>query len=143
MHTELSLKIGQLAEATGTPVETIRYYEREGLLPPPARSGNNYRHYGRAHAQRLAFIRRCRALDMSLGDVRLLLRFKDAPDEDCATVNALLDEHIAHVQARLRELRVLDGELRALRRRCPGGTDAGHCGILAGLASPAARSGRA
>ena len=134
------MKIGELADATGTQIETIRYYEREGLLPSPGRSSGNYRIYDDAHAQRLAFIRQCRALDMTLNEIRVLLRFKDAPDEDCTAVNALLDEHIAHVNTRLRELRALDNQLRALRDRCGVAKDAGSCGILHELSKPATTS---
>ena len=76
------MKIGKLAGATGTRAETIRFYEREGLLPPPAPTDGNYRVYGQAHAERLSFIRHCRGLDMSLDEIRLQLRFRDAPDEE-------------------------------------------------------------
>jgi len=131
------LKIGELAAVTETPVETIRFYEREGLLPEPPRSAANYRVYTAAHAERLAFIRNCRNLDMALGEVRELLRFKDAPGRDCTNVNALLDEHIGHVSQRVRELRSLERELRALRARCVSPGDGTQCGILGGLeASP-------
>ena len=124
------MKIGELAEATGTQIEAIRYYEREGLLPEPGRSTGNYRVYDLVHADRLSFIRRCRTLDMNLDEIRVLLRFKDAPAENCAQVNALLDDHIGHVASRVRELRSLDKELRALRDLCGVAQDAGHCGIL-------------
>ncbi len=136
------MKIGELAEVTGTPIETIRFYEREGLLPEPGRSGGNYRIYEEEHVARLSFIRHCRALDMNLDEVRVLLRFKDAPADNCAEVNILLDAHIEHVSQRMRELRSLGEELRALRDQCRVAQDAGHCGILNGL-SKAARSGSA
>lgn len=77
------MKIGELANLTQTQVETIRYYEREGLLPETARTGGNYRIYGDAHAARLSFIRHCRGLDMTLDEIRILLHFKDAPSENC------------------------------------------------------------
>lgn len=133
------MTIGELARAAGTQVETIRFYEREGLLPAPERSGGNYRIYGGAHAERLSFIRRCRSLDIAIDEIRVLLRFKDAPAENCREVNEVLDEHIAHVAARIGELRQLERHLRALRRLCRQVQDAGHCGILAGLARPAGR----
>ena len=131
------MKIGELAEATGSQIETIRYYERERLLPEPARSSGNYRIYDEAHVLRLSFIRHCRALDMNLEEIRVLLRFKDAPAQNCAEVNDLLDEHIGHVAARICELRKLDKELRALRDLCAEARDAGHCGILNGLSNAA------
>ena len=132
------MRIGPLAEDTGTPVETIRFYEREGLLPAPSRADNNYRLYTDAHADRLAFIRHCRNLDMTLDEVRALLRFKDAPRQDCAEVDALLDAHIEHVAQRIRELRALAGDLKLLRARCATPHVADGCGILSGLDSAAA-----
>ena len=127
------MKIGTLAEATGTPVETIRFYEREGLLPTAARTEGNYRIYTPHHAERLAFIRQCRSLDMTLDEVRVLLRFKDQPTADCGEVNSLLDEHIGHVAERIRALRALEKELRALRAACPVPHAAADCGILQGI----------
>ncbi len=127
------MKIGELARATSTPVETIRYYEREGLLPPAPRSEGNYRLYGPAHVERLAFVRHCRSLDMALDEIRTLLRFRDTPGAACDGVDALLDQHIGHVATRLRELRQLQRQLKALRAQCAGVHDAAHCGILSGL----------
>ena len=131
------MKIGDLAKATGTPVETIRYYEREGLLPAAARTEANYRHYAEAHTQRLQFVRHCRSLDMSLDEIRALLAFQDAPGDNCAEVNALLDAHIGHVARRIRELRALEKQLKELRAQCRGALDAEHCGILEGLSAQA------
>ena len=102
------MKIGELALATQTQVETIRFYEREGLIPQAPRSDGNYRIYGAKHVERLAFVRHCRSLDMTLEEIRVLLRFRDAPQAECGEVNALIDEHIEHVAARIRELRQLE-----------------------------------
>ncbi len=124
------MKIGELARVTGTPIETIRYYEREGLLAAPARSAGNFRIYADPHAERLSFVRHCRSLDMTLDEIRELLRFKNAPAENCGDVNTLLDTHIGHVAARIRELRALEKQLKSLRERCREGRDAAHCGIL-------------
>jgi len=132
------MRIGALAEATGTPVETIRFYEREGLLPAAARADNNYRLYTDAHTDRLAFIRHCRNLDMTLDEIRALLRFKDAPQQDCGEVDALLDAHIGHVAQRIRELRALEKDLKLLRARCSTPHAADECGILSGLDGAAA-----
>ena len=140
------MKIGDLARAAGTQAETIRYYEREGLLPEPARTESNYRSYGQEHLQRLAFIRHCRSLDMTLDEIRALLRFKDDPAGNCESVNELLDEHIGHVAERIRELRRLQAELKALRAQCDAA--GASCGILDSLdqdakraTAPAGRSG--
>jgi Cd(II)/Pb(II)-responsive transcriptional regulator len=119
------MKIGELALAAQTQVETIRYYEREGLLPQAPRSEGNYRIYGPEHVERLAFVRHCRSLDMTLDEIRVLLRFKDEPQAECGEVNALLDEHIGHVATRIRELRQLEKQLKALREQCAGVHDAG------------------
>ncbi len=127
------MKIGELAKTTGTQVETVRFYEREGLLPKAARTEGNYRVYSQAHAERLGFIRNCRNLDMTLNEIRALLRFKDAPSENCGDVNSLLDEHIGHVAERIRELRVLESALNALRLQCGEAHAAKDCGILQGL----------
>jgi Cd(II)/Pb(II)-responsive transcriptional regulator len=128
------MKIGDLSAASTTPIETIRYYEREGLLPAPARTQGNFRVYEAAHLERLQFIRYCRSLDMSLDEVRVLLRYKDAPGDDCGNVNALLDEHIGHVSRRIKELRALEKQLKELRERCLEARPVDQCGILAGLA---------
>ena len=128
------MKIGELAAASDTAVETVRYYEREGLLPAPARTASNYRLYGDVHLARLQFIRYCRGLDMSLDEIRVLLRFKDSPHENCAEVNVVLDEHIGHVTRRMQELRALEKELRELRAQCKEAREAQECGILERLA---------
>ena len=127
------MKIGELARLAGANVDTIRYYEREGLLPVPARSEGNYRIYGEAHVQRLFFIRRCRSLDMTPDEIRVLLHFKESPQENCADVNRLLDRHIGHVAQRMQELQELERQLKDLRERCGEARDAAHCGILDGL----------
>lgn len=135
------LRIGELAQATGTGVETIRYYEREGLLPAAARSQSNYRLYGPGHVERLAFIRHCRSLDMTLDEIRALLRIRDAPHADGGAVDALLDAHIGHVARRIRELRALQRQLRQLRAQCRLGThEAADCGILQELSHAAAQA---
>ena len=132
-----SLQIGELAKRTGCLVETIRYYEREGLLPNPVRSKGNYRLYTDIHVERLQFIRHCRVLDMTLEEIRNLLRFRDTPDENCSEVNALLDEHIEHVSNRIKELRFLQKDLRRLRSLCERAQAAKDCRILQSLAGPA------
>ncbi|WP_368643256.1 Cd(II)/Pb(II)-responsive transcriptional regulator [Castellaniella ginsengisoli] len=130
----MSIRIGELARQTETTAETIRFYEKEGLLPAPARSDGNYRLYGEAHLERLRFIRHCRTLDMALDEVRTLLRYRDTPTEDCADVNALLDEHIDAVEQRIKELKHLKQHLVTLRRKCAHPAPAQDCGILGALA---------
>ena len=127
------MTIGELARATGCGIETIRYYEHEGLLPKPGRTSGNFRRYGQEHVELLSFIRHCRSLDMALNEIRILLRFRSAPEKNCGEVNALLEIHIGHVEERIAELRSLEGQLRALREKCSSGRSAKHCGILQGL----------
>ena len=130
----MGIKIGDLARFTECQVETIRYYEKEGLLPSPPRSVGNFRLYGEAHVERLQFIRHCRSLGMTLADVRTLLGYRDTPSEDCGAINALLDQHIRQVEVRVTELIQLKGHLTALRDSCAGARPTPACGILEGLA---------
>jgi DNA-binding transcriptional MerR regulator len=132
------MKIGELARATDTPTETIRFYEREGLLAAPPRTASNYRRYGDAEVRRLSLIRRCRALDMSLSEVRALLRLADAPTQAGHEADATLDAHIGHVEARLRELKHLLAELLELRQHCRRAAPEAECGVLAELIKPEA-----
>ncbi len=124
------MKIGELARATDCPVETIRYYERELLLPEPARSEGNYRLYTQVHVERLTFIRNCRILDMTLEEIRSLLDLRDSPLDRCEGVNHLIDDHIQHVNARIQGLTALQQQLVELRQRCGGDSDNDQCGIL-------------
>lgn len=136
------MRIGELARRADCPVETVRYYEKAGLLAAPRRSGANYRDYGAAHLERLAFIRRCRALDMSLPEIRALIEAIENPGADCAPVDALLDEHIEHVAARIADLSALKRELDAVRAHCAGRQPASACGIVDTLSRPAAKRPR-
>jgi Cd(II)/Pb(II)-responsive transcriptional regulator len=123
------MKIGELAAQGGCEVQTVRFYEREGLLEEPEREASGYRRYAERHVKRLQFIRHCRSLDIPLPDVRELLTFASQPEQACAQVDALLDEHIARVRQRLAALRALQKQLIALRGRCDG--DPSHsCAIL-------------
>lgn len=127
------MKIGDLSAQAGMPVETIRFYEREGLLPKPSRTTSNYRIYEGHHVERLAFIRHCRSLDMALDEIRALLALQAAPNESCEAVNKVLDEHIEHVAQRIQELTALKRQLVSLRGQCAQAKDVAHCGILSGL----------
>lgn len=131
------LRIGELSRKAECLVQTVRFYESEGLLPEPARSDGNFRLYDDAHLQRLLFIRRCRAKDMTLDEIRQLLSFRDRPELDCGEVNALVDSHIAQVRAKIQELQELKRELLDLRRSCDTARTARECGILNSLAESA------
>ena len=129
------MKVGELALVARCTVETVRYYEREGLLPAPERTAANYRRYAQAHLDRLRFIRNCRALDMTHAEIRALLDTIDRPAADCRVINGVLDEHIEHVAARIDELRQLQDQLVTLRQRCQDERPIDACGILQGLAA--------
>ena len=126
-------RIGELSELGGCPVETIRYYEREGLLAKASRSSGNYRLYEKHHVDALQFIRNCRALDMMLEEIRALLSLRSDPSRACTEVNNLLDEHIKHVRDRISELRKLDRTLRSLRAKCQHVLSVEHCEVLKGI----------
>ncbi|VTU42404.1 Cd(II)/Pb(II)-responsive transcriptional regulator [Variovorax sp. RA8] len=128
------LRIGELAKRADCLVQTVRFYEGEGLLPQPARSEGNFRLYDDSHLERLRFIRRCRARDMTLEEVRHLLGFRDHPELDCGEVNELVDAHIAQVRAKIQDLKELERQLSELRRSCATSRSARDCGILNGLA---------
>ena len=129
------MKIGELAQVAQCTVETVRYYEKEGLLAEPARTPGNFRVYGPEHLERLRFIRNCRALDMSHAEIHTLLGLTDHPGDGCGAINAVFDQHIAHVDERIQELTQLKLQLGALRQRCHTGQAVAACGILQGLAA--------
>ncbi len=131
------MKIGDLSNATGVDVGTIRFYERSGLLAIPERQPNGYRSYGQQHLEGLSFVRHCRALDIPLVDIKRLLDFTRLPNEDCADINQLIDEQIARVQARLQSLQALEKQLTVLRAKCTAGHRTQECGILGELVSAA------
>jgi Cd(II)/Pb(II)-responsive transcriptional regulator len=131
------MRIRELGQATGVDVETIRYYEKAGLLPSPARQQNGYRAYGPSHLERLAFVRHCRALDISLADVKRLLDFVEHPDADCGDIDRLIDEHLLRVRARLKSMRALERQLAVLRGQCGAHHAARDCGILHELVAAA------
>ncbi|PJX26061.1 Cd(II)/Pb(II)-responsive transcriptional regulator [Advenella sp. S44] len=127
------MKIGELARLQGCTPETIRFYEKVGLLPAPVRTEGNYRHYDNEHVQRLRFIRNCRILDMSHDEIRSLLQAHDETPDDCQPVNQSIDAHIEHVETRIRELSQLKEQLALLRQRCTVPHDVKSCGIFVEL----------
>lgn len=131
------LSIGALSKATGTKVETIRWYERVGMLPAPARTAGNYRSYGADHLRRLSFIRRARDLGFSLEQVRDLLRLADDRGRSCEEVDAIAREHLDEVERKIADLEALRRELTDLIGQCRHGTVA-ECRIIEALSpSPA------
>lgn len=129
------MKIGELAKLTGCSVQTIRYYEKEQLLPSTRRSEGNFRLYDEASAEQLLFIKLCRGLDLSLSEIRQLLALKRSPGAQCDEVNRMMEAHIHQVEARIRELTQLHEQLRALRGHCSNQRTVEQCGILQTLSS--------
>ena len=135
MSLENLLNIGALARATGTKVETIRWYERVGLLPAPARSAGNYRTYGEAHLGRLSFIRRARDLGFSLDQIRTLLDLAEDRERSCDAVDVIAREHLDEVDRKIADLQALQRELASLIGQCRHGNVA-ECRIIEALAPP-------
>lgn len=127
------MKIGELASATGTKVETVRYYEKIGLLDPPARTSGNYRSYRQSHLARLSFIRRARGLGFALEAVRELLRLADEPDQPCAQIDNIASGKIREIDAKIADLRRLRKELSRVVSGCETGT-VRSCSVVEALA---------
>ena len=115
------LPIGALSKQTGCNIETIRYYEKAGLLPVPARSPAGYRRYGSTHLKRLTFIRRARALGFSIEEVRKLLKLADERKRPCAEVRGVAGVHLKDVQAKIADLRAMEHVLRETVAKCASG----------------------
>jgi DNA-binding transcriptional MerR regulator len=131
----VGLTIGQLAERTGCTAEAIRYYEREGVVPRPARAGSGrYRRYGAADVERIAFLRRARDLGFSLAEVRELLAFNDGdPAHSCHDVDQMARAHLAQVDAKIAQLTALRDALAGVIDQCRGGLAVADCRILGAL----------
>lgn len=124
--------IGNLAKVTDTKVETIRYYERIGLLPKPARTTGNYRSYGAPELARLSFIRRSRDLGFSLDQIRALLALSDDRYRDCSAIDDIANLHLREVDRKIADLNALRRELKAVIASCSGGT-VSECRIIEAL----------
>ncbi|MES2152047.1 MAG: Cd(II)/Pb(II)-responsive transcriptional regulator [Pseudomonadota bacterium] len=127
------MRIGELAKRSHCDVETVRFYEREGLLEAPARESNGYRRYTDAHLVQLNFIRHCRSLDMGLADVHLLRNFQANPALACAEINHLLDRQIDRIHHQVESLRQLEQQLHTLRDSCHSSQAGADCGIMRNL----------
>ena len=134
-----ALTIGQLGQATGTKVETIRYYEKIGLLPAPRRTAGNYRSYAAGHLQRLGFIRRARELGFAIDEVRELLKLAAHGERPCEEVDHLVADHLEATERKIEALMRLRRELRHTLKSCKGGR-IDECRIIQALSpAPAAR----
>ena len=129
------ITIGRLAKEAGVPIDTVRYYERNGLLSPAQRSESGYRQYGGIEVRRLRFIRRAKALGFTLEDIRTLLALSD--EEDVAKVRAAAQHKVEEVSARIAELERVRTGLQQLIAKCPGHGRAEACPILGALTQEA------
>lgn len=124
--------IGRLSDRTGVNIETIRYYERIGVLPAPPRSEGRHRLYDESHSQRLVFIRRARELGFSLEEIRELSGLASGHKLTCHAVKALTEQHIADIRRKVKDLRRLERVLNDLASRCHG-NEMPDCPILEAL----------
>lgn len=127
------MTIGALARGAGVPIDTIRYYEREGLLPKPRRRESGYRDYDRGTVERLRFIRRAKALGFSLDDIRELLTLSADHEKGVRNVKQRAEARLAKLELRIQELQHMRRGLKHLIAECPGRGDPDACPILHAL----------
>lgn len=133
------MKIGELAKSSGCSVQTIRYYEKEGLISAPTRSEGNFRLYDNDTLETLLFIKHCRSLDLTLKEIKQLIQLQSLPTHDCEQVNLMIEEHLNLVESRITELQDLRTTLEELKYRCISPTTIEECGIVEELAKKASR----
>ena len=119
-----------LVHKTGLSADTIRFYEKKHLLEPSFRGENNYRYYQDDALKRLIFIKRCRALDISLKEIEYLIELEQKPQQDCSAVNQLIDEHLKQVEQKIIELQKFQIQLQQLRQSCATQSTIDDCQIL-------------
>ena len=132
------MRIGELARTTGTKAETIRYYEREGILPAADRTDSNYRDYSDEHLATLTFVRRARELGFSMAQVRELLALSDHEDKPCEDVDQLVQRQLLEVKRKISDLSALHDELQQMLRSCQADR-IGDCRIVESLGRPLQR----
>ena len=132
-EADRALTRGQLARAAGVGLEAIRFYERQGLLPPPPRSASGYRRFGQADVERLRFIRRAKDLGFSLREISELLALQDLPGGDRATVKRLTAAKLAEIDTRIRDLNSIRAVLQTLHGECSGSGPVSGCPIIQAL----------
>lgn len=124
------MKIGVLAEKSGLSIQTIRFYERKGLIPSPDRTQANYRIYADDALQHLLFVKQCRALDMTIEEIAQLLVTRANPESSCESVNATVQQHIDDVAHRIADLEALQKTLISIRSACTDNKKVKECGVL-------------
>lgn len=128
------MKIGRLAALTDCKIETIRYYEKIGLLPEPARTGGGYRVYDDQHMKRLSFIRRCRELGFTIDEIRGLLTLVDGGNYTCGDIKKLTLEHVDSIRQKIKDLKKLEKTLSIIASQCSGGSTP-ECPIIDALSA--------
>lgn len=123
------MMIGELSKATGCKIETIRYYERIGVIPKPPRTTGGHRDYDTPHLKRLNFVRRSRELGFSLDEIRQILRLVNGGDVTCEQVHDIALEHLSDVRAKISDLRRMERTLKDTASRCSGG-ETPYCPIV-------------
>jgi MerR family transcriptional regulator, copper efflux regulator len=131
------MNIGQLARRAGVPIDTVRYYERQRLIPEPTRSANGYRQYGDEDVMRLSFIRRAKTLGFTLHEIHELMSLMTESDADMKEMKTAVARKLELMDARLAELARMRGALHALVDACPGRGALSACPIMAALSDPA------
>lgn len=127
--------ISDIAKKADLSTDTIRFYEKRGLIQPNFRASNQYRYYGDEALKRLIFIKRCRALGMSLKEIEYLIQLEQNPDQNCEAVNEIIDLHLEHITSKMKELEAFKNQLSELRNSCNTPTTINHCQILKTLES--------
>ena len=129
------LTIGKVSTQTGCNIETIRFYEREGILPKPQRTSGGHRIYNRTQIERIVFIRRCRELGFSMDEIRQLLSVVDQNNISCERVKEIAQHHLEDIALRIEDLRKMEYTLSELARQCSG-MDVPDCPIIDALQKP-------
>lgn len=129
------MKIGELSKLFNIPRETIRFYEKEGLIIPPNRNDNNYRSYSENHIERLRFIKNCRSLNMSHREIKKLLDLVDNNSNDCQLVESVINTHLINVRENIEKLINLEKELIILQEHSDEIGSRYKCGIIKNLLS--------
>jgi len=129
------MKIGQLSQQANCKIETIRYYEKIGLMPAPTRSSGGYRSYHESHLRRLRFIRRSRELGFSIDEIRLLLNLVDQNNYTCSEIKSITLNHLENIRHKIADLKKLEKSLATIAAQCSGETTP-QCPIIDALFEP-------
>lgn len=130
MKINMHYLMRDLVKRTDLSADSIRFYEKKNLIQPTLRGDNNYRYYDDEALKRLIFIKRCRALDLSLKEIERLIELEQQPDQNCNAVNDLIDHHLEQVNAKIAELQNFQLQLQQLRQSCNTQSTIDHCNIL-------------